>query len=101
MEKRAAAGLEGAPGARAQLAVVCLGEWAGRVRVPRVAAPPRALTDPLSGRGIPGLRTAVAPARRPRERPAPLARLAPGLGGRLWWRSPGSRPARSSARSPG
>lgn len=40
MEKRAAAGLEGAPGARAQLAVVCLGEWAaraGQVRVPRMA----------------------------------------------------------------
>lgn len=32
MEKRAAAGPEGAPGARAPLAVVCLGEWAARGR---------------------------------------------------------------------
>lgn len=30
MELRAVAGPEGAPGARAQLAVVCLGEWAAR-----------------------------------------------------------------------
>lgn len=41
MEQRAAAGPEGAPGARAQLAVVCLGEWAAQAR-----QRPRALTGP-------------------------------------------------------
>lgn len=44
MEQRAAAGPEGAPGARAQLAVVCLGEWAAQPRAapgPDPPAPPR------------------------------------------------------------
>lgn len=48
MELRAVAGPEGAPGARAQLAVVCLGEWAAQAAGsgPGSRRPRRARTGP-------------------------------------------------------
>lgn len=113
MEKRAAAGPEGAPGARAQLAVVCLGKWAaqaGRVRATasQLRAAPGATpvrpAPPGSGRGFPerALRERAAPSTSPPSRPGLLR-------SRAWEatlaaepRLPsGSRPARNSAWSPG
>lgn len=52
MEKRAAAGPEGAPGARAPLAVVCLGEWAARGR-PGEGLEPAPRWFPCPGCGAP------------------------------------------------
>lgn len=111
MEKRAAAGPDAAPGARAQLAVVCLGEWAARARrglSPASVAPHLSLVAPGAPL-FPGCGWSSrsghceSSRRRPRRLrlPGPRPAGVVGLGGRLRPRSPGSRPARKSVREPG
>jgi hypothetical protein len=91
MEKRAAAGPEGAPGARAQLAVVCLGEWAARAtragsspsRMARARARPalglEGGSEPRPGARESGARAGGRCVQGDRGVPPPHTGLSPGL----------------------